>query len=303
MPLYLAGGGYMLSVMLFFNFSRFRLPFMPLLFLFAGAGAVATVRAARAVLPPGGRPAPRRLLRPAALVAAGLLAYAVSSLDLHSGAEEPFQDRLHLAAAWAEAGQPERSEAILRETIRDAEELLRKRGWRPGSGPVPGGIGFSMALHAAWRDLGAVLTRQGRTSEAIDALRAAIPFDPDDAGPYQTLGDLHRQRGELAEAAEACRRGLAARPGAFTLRFDLATILYDSGDPAGALRELTRARELNPSLEPLDLADWHVGMGTVLLSWPGRREEALRHLREGLRLNPSHPQAGAARSVLSSASG
>ena len=45
LPLYLAGGSYMVSVLLFYNFGRFRLPFLPILFVFAGAGVEALARA------------------------------------------------------------------------------------------------------------------------------------------------------------------------------------------------------------------------------------------------------------------
>lgn len=300
LPLYLAGGGYMISVMLFFNFARFRLPFMPVLFLFAGAGAVALNRAGHDLLASGGRGRGSPLRRAALLAGAGLAAAVLSGLDLHSSAEEPFQDRLHLSAAYAQAGEHGQAESILRETIRDAEDLLRARGWSPGAGPVPGGVAFSLALHAAWRDLAGVLMAQGREEEGIRAFRSAIPFDPTDADLLQRLGGALGRRGDHEAAAAAYRQGLALRPGSFTIRFDLATALYESGDPPGALRELARARELNPSLDPLDLADWHVGIGTVLLAWPERLEEAREHLAEGLRLNPSHPQAGAVRDALSS---
>lgn len=298
LPLYLAGGGYMASVLLFFNFARFRLPFMPVLFLFAGAGAVALWRAVASLRRGSEGRAPgrwRTLLVPAG---AALLLLAVSHVDLHTNAEEPFQDRLHLGAAYRQAGALDQAESILRETIRDAEEVLRNRGWSPESGTVPGGITFALALHAAHRDLAGILLEQERTDEAIDQLLAAVPFDPNDAALFQILGGAYRAKGDLRAAAGAYGRGLAVAPGSFVMRFDLATVLHEAGDSAGALRELIRAHDLNRSLNRLDLADWHYGMGTVLLSYPDRREEALGHLGEGLRLNPSHPQAGAARRLL-----
>ncbi len=296
LPLYLAGGGYMASVLLFFNFARFRLPFMPVLFLFAGAGAVALGRALASLR--GGREEGahgRRWRTLLVRAGAALLVLAVSHVDLHTDEEEPFQDRLHLGAAYRQAGELDRAETILRETIRDAEGVLRKRGWSPGSAAVPGGITFALALHAAHRDLAGILLDRGRTDEAIEQLLAAVPFDPNDAALFQTLGGAYRAKGDLGAAAGAYRRGLSVAPGSFVMRFDLATVLHEAGDDAGALRELIRARELNRSLGPLDLADWHYGMGTVLLSDPDRREEARGHLVEGLRLNPSHPQADAAR--------
>jgi len=57
MPLYLVGAGYMASVLLFFNFARFRLPFIPVLLLFAGHGVMVLYRSAAALR--AGRKGPR----------------------------------------------------------------------------------------------------------------------------------------------------------------------------------------------------------------------------------------------------
>jgi tetratricopeptide (TPR) repeat protein len=299
LPLYLAGGSYMASVILFFNFGRFRLPFLPILFVFAGAGAVALWHGLRALRRPAGAapPAARR-----AGIVLPLLAGAVwagTLVDLHSSAEEPFQDRLHLGAAYRQAGRLDEAEAILRRTIRDAEEVLARRGWKRGDPAVPGGISFAFSLHAAHRDLAGILLDQGRTAEGIEELQSAIPLVPNDADLFQILGGALLTQGEAAAAVRAHRRAVRLQPDAFTKRFDLATALYESGDPASALVELERARERDPSLGGLDLADWHIGMGTVLLALPGREEEAMGHLKEGLELNPSHPQAGEVRPLLS----
>ena len=297
LPLILAGAGYMGSVMLFFNFARFRLPFIPILLVFAGAGAVEIARALSVLR--------SRILRPdrAAGRAIGLVAVAVAlfisvHVDLSSNAEEPFQDRLHLGAAYKIAGKYPEAEEVLRATVRDAEALLVKHGWSPGAGPVPGGITFQLALHAAHRDLAGVLLAEKHPEQAIAELQAAIPLDPNDAELFQTLGGAYRETGDTKAARQAYERGLAIRPDSFTIRFDLATAIYESGDAEGSLRELVIARERNPGLADLDLADWHYGMGTTLNAIPGRAREAREHLKEGLRLNPDHPQAAEVRSIL-----
>lgn len=302
LPLYLAAGSYMFSVMLFYNFGRFRLPFLPILLVFAGAGLPALWRAAAALRRRGAAPAagPGSTRRAAALAATAAVAWLITLPDLHSSAEEPFQDRLHLGAAFQQAGRLDEAEEILRETIADAEKVLSSRGWRPGNPVVPGGLSFAWSLHAAHRDLARILLETGRTEEAIQEMRRAIPLDPNDGHLFQMLGGALLQRGDPAAAETALRQAVRLDPESFTARFDLATSLYDQGEAAAALAVLEEAHRAVPGLEGLDLADWHVGMGTVLLALPGRGDEALEHLRRGLELNPSHPQAGQIRRVLDS---
>jgi tetratricopeptide (TPR) repeat protein len=282
----------MASVLLFFNFARFRLPFVPVVLVLAGAGAVAILDALAGA---------RRAARRAALLSGIAIAvFAAAHVDLSSNAEEPFQDRLHLGAAYMQAGKNAEAEAVLRETIHDAEAVLARHGWRPGGGAVPGGLTFALSLHAAHRDLGGVLLAEHRTDDAIAQLEEAIPLDPNDAELFQALGGALRTKGDRGAARRAYERGLAIKPESFTIRFDLATALYESGDPAAAIRELAEARARNPGLADLDLADWHYGMGTALAAIPGKEGEAREHFREGLRLNPAHPQAAEVRELLSS---
>ena len=58
-------------------------------------------------------------------------------------------------------------------------------------------------------------------------------------------------------------------------------------------------RALNLRLDtPLELADYHYGMGAVLYATPGREREAASHFEEALRLNPSADQAAEVREAL-----
>jgi hypothetical protein len=73
-----------------------------------------------------------------------------------------------------------------------------------------------------------------------------------------------------------------------------------SGRSEEALAVLQHAKEAATGLGPLDLADFHYGMATILLSLPDGEKEAAGHLREGLRLNPDADQADEARQILQS---
>jgi cytochrome c-type biogenesis protein CcmH/NrfG len=55
--------------------------------------------------------------------------------------------------------------------------------------------------------LGTVLKQQDRSGEAEEALRTAIRMDPSNPGPYNTLAQILRQKGELEESRRLFAEG------------------------------------------------------------------------------------------------
>jgi tetratricopeptide (TPR) repeat protein len=243
-PLYIAGAGYMASVMIFFNFARFRLPFIPILLVFAGHG-VATMWAIAS-----GRDRAARAKRVILGASAAAVSLVIATLPVPVGLEDPFQDRLHLGAAYRHAGRSIEAEQQFRETIGEAERYLANRRHESE------GVSFALALHAAHKGLAGALLDQGRNEEAIDKLRALIRIDERDADLFWMLGAAHRARGDLVAAAAAYSRGLDREPQSVALRLDLARALLDAGDAAGARSELLRTKEMAPGLAGADLAAW-----------------------------------------------
>jgi len=294
LPVYIAGAGYMGSVLIFFNFARFRLPIVPILLVLAARGATGLWDAAVG-LRAGKRPGRVALSAAAVLLVALPFVY----VDWSTASDEPFQDRLHLGAAWRQAGQPARAEAVYREVIADADAMVRRHGGDPEDpASLPGGVTFALALASAHKDLGDVLMELERPAEAADAYRAAARLSPRDAPVRAALAAALMAEGDVAGAEAAWRAALGIDPSSFTARFDLATLYYESGRFEEALAELAKARAAGKDLPPLDLADYHYGMGTVLFAMPGRRAEAAAHFTEALRLNPDGPHADDAREAL-----
>ncbi len=294
MPAFVFAGGYLLSVLVFFNFARFRLPVIPILLVLAGRGLAGLWEAATASRG-------RRLARGAPLLATVVLVVSIPLLyaDLSGDAEEPFQDRLHLGAAFRQAGRLEEAERTLREVIADAEAVGTRHGGdprRPSS--LPGGLTFVLSLAAAHRDLAGVLVDRGDLEGAIAEYRRSSDLSPDDADLQLKLCGALRAARHLAQAERACRRAVQLAPDSFSARFDLATIQYEAGHLEEALSVLEAGRQAAPPPGPLDLADWHYGMGTVLQAMPGRLQEAAGHFEEALRLNPHGPQSDQARRFL-----
>ncbi len=59
--------------------------------------------------------------------------------------------------------------------------------------------------------MGTALKQAGELDRAEAALRSAIRFAPDDPGPYNTLGQLLRQKGDIAGSQAAFAEGSRAK--------------------------------------------------------------------------------------------
>jgi cytochrome c-type biogenesis protein CcmH/NrfG len=59
--------------------------------------------------------------------------------------------------------------------------------------------------------LGTVLKQSGNLDGAASALRTAIRLDPDNPGPYNTLGQVLQQKGEPEASRQAFQEGSRAK--------------------------------------------------------------------------------------------
>ncbi|MFQ5700786.1 MAG: tetratricopeptide repeat protein [Acidobacteriota bacterium] len=288
LPLYATIGAYLLSALIFFTQSRYRMPMVPLLALFA---AHAAVRLARA---------PRRREY-------GLLAWSLPALvgltlfvNRDPGNSLAFRAQNHaiLGEMMLHAGRDE--EAV--DQFRRALALFENY---PGDS-----AGEQFARVTTSSHYGIVLAhRAGAPSvsdeEVIDHLRAA-GRSPDADLRRDALGDLGAlllARGDAGGAAAAFAGAVRADPADFRLRLRLAEAQHRAGRPDAALRTVEEAIALFPKADPKDLASAHYGEALIYLRDrpdPGRAE---RHLREVLRLDPDHPRADWIRRTLASLGG
>jgi tetratricopeptide (TPR) repeat protein len=95
--------------------------------------------------------------------------------------------------------------------------------------------------------LGFVLAQQGRTEEAIAALKEAIAIGPQNAAAYDQLGQVLVQQGRFVDAAESYRRLAQLQPSA-AAHARLAEVLTRLGLTEEARREMAKATRLNPSI-------------------------------------------------------
>jgi TolB-like protein/tetratricopeptide (TPR) repeat protein len=134
------------------------------------------------------------------------------------------------------------------------------------------------AFWGAFNALGGYLFSRGRIDEAIDAYREVSELAPSSASAYNNLGAALQMKGDLRGAAEAYRRSLAIEP-ARSAYSNLGTVHYFLGEFDEAVANYERATALAGQDQSLwgNLADaaWQI---------PGRREEAIGHYRQAIRL-------------------
>lgn len=106
---------------------------------------------------------------------------------------------------------------------------------------------------------------------------------------------LEHLRGAAASPDADLRRDVLVR------RLQIAESLHKAKDAARALAVVTEALadgEKGVPVDPVLLADAHYGLALIRLTDLPDAAEAAHHLRETLRLNPSHPRAGWIRDAL-----
>lgn len=167
-------------------------------------------------------------------------------------------------------------------------------------------VGLARAQTAYWRDseslwrmtlarttnnsvahcqLGVVLGRTGRTSEAAEHFRRAIAIQPGYAKAHNNLGSALRAQGRLTDALASFREALEIDPHYLEAHLNLAATLAVAGELAAAADEYRLALRDQPGSAAI-----HNDLGSVLLR-QGRSDEAVEQYREALRLEPDHADA------------
>lgn len=198
------------GVIAFYVFGRYRLPIVPLLILFAAAGAV---EAAKAV---AGRRWRSLAIAGAAVVVAGLLA-TVPLFD-------PQQQLAGSFYCWsnvlAEAGRTDEAIEVGRETVRRDPTmpearynlctlLSSKNEFVDAIAECRKAVDLRPAYPKAWNNLGILLAMKGDRRGAAEAFIRALEQDPDDQAARANL-EL-----TLREASQAHEPGVQARIEAF----------------------------------------------------------------------------------------
>lgn len=132
----------------------------------------------------------------------------------------------------------------------------------------------------AFNGLGAAQAGKGELSLAAESFQKAIDIAPDYPLALKNLGIVLAKSGKYDDAAVVARRALQFMPDSATVRYLLATsILFGTGETDEVLFDLERSAGEIPSAHLL---------AAEILARRGKREEALHHVQDYLRVAPSN---------------
>lgn len=136
-------------------------------------------------------------------------------------------------------------------------------------------------------ELGTALLQTNDFAGAARAFRAAIRQGPDSATGYDKLGQLYARIGAQAQALAQFRKAAAADPNSSEAHRNLGEALRQGGDLKGAIAEFRRAVSININSAPAikDLAD--------ALENQGDLNSAIEYYRRLVSLRPTSGEAHA----------
>jgi tetratricopeptide (TPR) repeat protein len=305
LPLYLIGGGYAATVMLFFNFGRFRMPLVPILLVLAGEAIVEI---------PAILVRRRSLARAGPALAAAAAAGLAALLPIGNDALHRGQSDAELAALMAQAGRWDEAAALSRSGIDLLESVYTGAGGHlaaGGHGVAPPGDRSRPELSPSYYDVlsdayvtaARVANARKEAAARLDWLSIATAAAPDAESGFDALveyGEALLDGGRAGEALAPLLRARSVDPNDLRLALLYAQALHRSGRLHEAIDAVEKALDANPGVGPLDLADANYGLGLIYRDL-GDLPRMKFHLRETLKENPNHPRAAWIREVVEKA--
>lgn len=136
-----------------------------------------------------------------------------------------------------------------------------------------------------WKTLGAMLSLQGKETEAIEPMQKAAYFLPEDGETHINLGIILLKYGRLNEAEASLKRASDLKPDCADIQNSLGIALKGQGRLTEAEACYRRALEIKP-----DYAEAQNNLGTTLKDF-GRFAEAETGLRRALKIRPDYAEA------------
>jgi len=242
----------LLTLLLFYASSRYRLPAVPILAVFAGFGLLELVEAARRRNAAG---VAMGIALPVCLTIVGSVPHPLSG---GTGSFVLFNVGMaYVADGDLDRAIPLLEEAAARNPDNGATQfnlgyaLLRRGETVSGIAHLERAATIPNVAAQANCAIGQWQMQQQDLAGAERRFRQAIAADPAFAPAHQDLGRLLFMRGDLAGAAAHYREAVRLLPESVAARFGFGVVLMSQGDPAGAIRELSVAQRLAPDSQKI----------------------------------------------------
>jgi tetratricopeptide (TPR) repeat protein len=160
-----------------------------------------------------------------------------------------------------------------------ARTITRNRDWKDPLTFYTRTLAVSPDSSKIHNSLGAFLSDQGNSSQAITHYEAALRLNRDYAQAYNNLGVELSENGRPDEAVRQFEEALRLDPGYASAHYNLAAVLLEAGAVEAAIGHYETAVRLKPDAEMLN----NLGSAYALA---GRLDEAMDRYMAALRLDP-----------------
>jgi tetratricopeptide (TPR) repeat protein len=134
-------------------------------------------------------------------------------------------------------------------------------------------------------NLGALLFKEGRLTEALDSYQESRRLNPDDAETYTSIGTALANLGRTDEALAYLQKAVEMEPKLARGHNNLGNVLFKVGKRQAGIEHLRKALEIWPSFD-----EAHINLGSALVE-TDRPQEAIPHLQAALYINPQSAEA------------
>ncbi len=269
------------SVTLFYVFSRYRFPLVPMLILFAAAGltslrdalreahwrtlgaGVATAVVAAAVC--------NHAMMPEALIRAGTHTNLGNAFMMEGGIQDAIEE-------YEEALQLNPNDPYV--PVNLANALLRAGRFEEAIGYYEQALRIDPNDAHAHYNLGVALVKSGQPKQAIGHWEQALRIEPDYAEAHHILGSALFDQGKVPEAIGHWEQALKIKPAFAEAHYNLANAFLRGGRFEEAIKHYDQALKIKPTF-----AEAHYNLG-IALEQVGRLQSAIEHYEQALQLRP-----------------
>jgi tetratricopeptide (TPR) repeat protein/peroxiredoxin len=192
-------------------------------------------------------------------------------------AEASFRSALRDDPASAEALYGLGSVYLKQEKIPEARESFERA--------IKLSASYPDTLPNAWNNLGLLMTREGRTVEAISYFQEALKLSPDHLVALENLGNAYRAQNRWDEARKTLERAVAVGPGDPEANYSLGMVFAQLDDTGRAQEYLQQALKFRP-----DYPEALNNLGVLYLR-TRRRDQAVATFQQCMQVAPGFDQA------------